>query len=443
MTGSLLRILAAIRELPWAITECGMDTIQMVLDNKILGIDVDLEAVAAKLGRPLENTGGRVTMRGDVAVVDVGGPIFRYANLLTEISGATSIEMLSQNLETAFESPAVRHVLLNINSAGGQVDGVNDLAKLIREGTQRKPVTAFVDGMAASGAYWIASAANRIVASETSLLGSIGVVLSVTDNRDAQQRQGVKRYEIVSTKSPLKRTDPATDEGRAQMLKIVDSLAEVFITRVAQYRGVSTEAVEQNYGRGGMMIAGEAMAAGMADEILSFEGLIRGLSGGARTSVSIAATAAQGEYMPESNAAVNTVTTTSTAPLNTTGYSVSAIPPNPGYTFIGGVPGPLLDERKAERERCAAIIRSDEAKDRTQAAYALAFDTDLDQATARVILGATPAVTAAANPLATAMQQIPNPKVGSGKEAGAEPSEDDLVAQVLGFAPKANRRTAA
>src|SRR5204863_1853108 len=109
-------------------------------------------------------------------------------------------------------------------------------------------------------------------------LGSIGVVVSVTDNRDAQERQGIKRYEIVSTQSPLKRTDIRTDEGRAQLAAIADSLADLFIGRVAQFRGTTADRVISDFGRGAIVPARQSIAAGMADSLGSFEPLIAGLA---------------------------------------------------------------------------------------------------------------------------------------------------------------------
>ena len=263
-----LRVLAQIYDKPWAITS---EALQTILD--VLSQPQDLEAVAAKLGRPLDNNGNSATVRDGVAILNVEGPLFRYANLFTDLSGATSVEGLAQDFQSALDAPNVKQILLNINSPGGQVDGIQELGDMIRAGTQTKPVTAYIEGTGASAAYWLAAAAQHVAAAESALIGSVGVVAAVTDNREAQQRQGVRRYEIVSSQSPYKRPDVATEEGRAQILEVVDGLADIFIGRLAAFRGVTADHVAANFGKGKTVLARQAIAAGMADEITGFEPL--------------------------------------------------------------------------------------------------------------------------------------------------------------------------
>ena len=83
---------------PWAILPESLETILSIAGR----YNDDPEAVAAKIGRPLNNT-RTVSMRGDTAVIPVHGPIFRYANLFTEISGATSIEVMATDLQKAMD----------------------------------------------------------------------------------------------------------------------------------------------------------------------------------------------------------------------------------------------------------------------------------------------------------------------------------------------------
>ncbi|MCC3862679.1 S49 family peptidase, partial [Emcibacteraceae bacterium Y4] len=120
------------------------------------------EAVAAKLGRELQNT-HRLEMRENIAVLPLVGPLFRYANLFTQVSGASSYELLAKDFTAALENPEVQAIVLNIDSPGGEVNGCAELADMIYEARGRKPVIAYASGDAASGAYWIAAAADEIV----------------------------------------------------------------------------------------------------------------------------------------------------------------------------------------------------------------------------------------------------------------------------------------
>jgi ClpP class serine protease len=268
------RILAAIQSELWAITPEALQ--QVVAIAQGFG---DPEAVAAKLGKPLTNT-RTVTVRDGVAVVPVIGPIFRYANLFTMISSATSIEVLATDLQAAVDNPDVKAIILEIDSPGGQVAGVSEFAAQIRAANSIKPVTSYISDAGASAAYWIASAAGSIVASDTARIGSIGVVMQASIGEE----DGTVKF--ISSQSPHKQADPGTDQGRLQYQKTVDALAEVFIGAVASYRGTTREAVIANYGSGGVMIAADAISAGMADKLGSLESLIAQLSSGKTLSTS-------------------------------------------------------------------------------------------------------------------------------------------------------------
>ncbi|KEZ65412.1 hypothetical protein C5I_0136090, partial [Pseudomonas syringae pv. syringae FF5] len=112
------------------------------------------------------------SVRNGVAIIPVVGPVFRYANLFTEISGATSTQVLATDLQSALDDPSIKSIILNIDSPGGVAAGINELADQIHAGRARKRIVAYVGGTGASAAYWLASAASEIVIDETALLGS-------------------------------------------------------------------------------------------------------------------------------------------------------------------------------------------------------------------------------------------------------------------------------
>lgn len=265
--------LAASR--PWVIQAEALETVLAVANR--LG---DPEALQAKIGRPLDNT-RKVVMRDGVAVIPVTGPIFRYANLFTELSGATSTGMLARDIQAALDNDYVRGIVLEINSPGGEAAGINELSKLIRAGSKRKRIIAYGDNAVASGAYWLAAAANEIVIDETAHLGSIGVVMSYLDARKRDEKADVRVMEVVSSQSPDKRVDPNTDEGRSKVQTLVDQLAAVFVAAVADYRKTTADKVLSDFGRGGVLIGEHAIKAGMADRIGSLESVIAELAGSA------------------------------------------------------------------------------------------------------------------------------------------------------------------
>lgn len=252
---------------PWAIQPDSLETICRIS----LRENESVEAVAAKLGRPLENT-HEVTHRDGVAIVPVSGPIFRRANIFTRISGATSIDTLATDFTAAVTDPEVSAIVLEIDSPGGQVTGINEFAGMIKSARGIKPIIAYVGGMGASAAYWIASAADSIVLDASASVGSIGVVAAF----DAPEKDN--SIEIVSNQSPDKRLDVSTDKGKAKIQAHVDRLADVFVEFVADARNESVDTVLANFGKGGVLVGSDAVDVGMADAVGSLEGVIQQLN---------------------------------------------------------------------------------------------------------------------------------------------------------------------
>lgn len=258
---------------PWALLpERAAELLAVAERENNPSIEV-LEAYAAKHG-----AGERVRIRDGVAILDVQGPLFKKANLFVRISGATSYEILRKDFQVAVDDPSIHAIVLKVDSPGGEANGCDELAAAIYAARGKKPITAYVSGMAASGGYWIASAADRVVVSEAAILGSIGVVLGIEDKSVADERRGVKKVEFVSSQSPGKRPDPNTDAGRARIQSMVDDLAEVFITAVAKHRGVTSEEVVEKFGGGGMKVGAKAVASGMADEVGQIETLLQSMA---------------------------------------------------------------------------------------------------------------------------------------------------------------------
>lgn len=269
------RIWQAITGNAWAIQPDALEQIMIIAER--CG---NAEALAAKRAEPMRGT-RTAGIRNGVAIIPVAGPLFPRANMFTNISGATSTETLAQDIQQALGDPQTQSIVLDIDSPGGQVGGISELSDLIYQARGRIPITAFISGMGASAAYWIASAADEIVVSDTALAGSIGVVMA------ADVSKNPNRVEIVSSRAPLKRADLSSDDGRNNIQKIVNRLEDVFIASVARNRSVNIEDVAADFGQGGLLVGADAVAAGMADRVSTFESVIAGLSGRLSRSVSM------------------------------------------------------------------------------------------------------------------------------------------------------------
>ena len=333
-------LLDAISNRAWLMDEAGLDIITNIADRA----GEDPVALADRLGRPLENS-HKTEVIGHTAVIPISGPMFPKANLFTEISGATSTEQVAQDFRQAMDDPSVHAIVMDINSPGGSVDGINELAKMIYQARGIKPITAYVGHMAASAAYWIASAADQIVMDDTAIVGSIGVVTQHVKRSDPP---GTTKLEIVSSQSPNKRLDPSTDTGKAAVQATVDALAQVFIDAVAQNRGVSAKKVMDNFGQGGVFVGADAVRRGMADCIGTRSDAITGT--GRMGSRFMAA-----ENATEDNMSVNTNPVPVTAPL--TAALVAAEHPSIAQAFRDE--GVALG--KAEMTAAVALARTEAA----------------------------------------------------------------------------------
>lgn len=168
-------------------------------------------------------------------------------------------------LDLAEKDESVNEIQIYIDSPGGEAAGTDDAAVALA--VTSKPTTVLAGGTVASAAYYIASQADRIVASPGSMLGSIGVAVDTTVFDE--------EVSITSSNAPNKRPDLKTEEGRAVLQAELDQMESLFIQRVADGRGVSTKDVKSKFGKGGSLIASEALKAGMIDGIVERKAVVK------------------------------------------------------------------------------------------------------------------------------------------------------------------------
>jgi ClpP class serine protease len=125
--------------------------------------------------------------------------------------------------------------------------------------------------MAASGAYWLAAAADRIVSIPSGDTGSVGVIWEHVSFAEAHEREGVKVTVIRSSKSPHKAEmnsmEPLSEDARDHMQARADELYTKFVADIAKFRGVSVDHVNEHFGQGRVVDSKRAMAAGMIDRV--------------------------------------------------------------------------------------------------------------------------------------------------------------------------------
>ncbi len=360
------------------------------------------------MGRELNNS--YVSQERDgVAIIPVVGPLFRYANLFTSISGASSYEILAKDFTSALENPDIKGIVLDIDSPGGEVNGCAEFANMIYEARGTKPILAYASGDAASGAYWIASACDQIIVSETSALGSIGVV-AVYKSRDEQSAQAV---EIVSSQSPNKRLDPETDEGRSRLQARIDTMAQVFVETVARNRGVDPPKVIKDFGAGDVLIGKKAVHSGLADKTGSLEKTITTIPDN------------QSNNNPANKPGSSFVSEEKRMDIETLNEEHSEL-----------AASLIAQGQLQERQRIAAIIGADCAAGRETLARHLAFATDMSPEASLEALMASPVIESQPVEQAThesgfdrLMASVANPDIDPATDSQEEDIDD--VAQRL------------
>ena len=202
---------------------------------------------------------------GSVAVIPIRSEILKY----DQPCGPRGSQSILTDVKSADQNPNIKSILLVVDSPGGQVTGTDLLAEAISNSTT--PVVAYIEGMAASAAYWIISGASKIIASsDLDRIGSIGTMLMVEDLKPALEAQGVKFHEVYASLSVDKNKDfnqVLDGNYEAYQKNVLDVINNKFLSSIKTNR----PAVEDSTLTGKIYFAPEAIALGLIDEIGSLD----------------------------------------------------------------------------------------------------------------------------------------------------------------------------
>jgi len=287
MKGSIINL---VQGQIWAILPEQLDAIHNILFARYFGNGVDLEQVSIELGRELDNkfevthhqvqqhyagTDGRTVRTAyNVGVVPIHGTIAKRMNMFHEVSGGVSTEILKKTIQDMVSNPDIDAIVLDIDSGGGTLDGTMELANAIFEARGVKPIVAYANGIMASAAYWIGSAADIVTAYETTSIGSIGVFTAHYDYSQQNEKMGVKPTFIYQGKYKTmgNEEEPLSPEAKDYLQKHVDQAFKLFVDSVAKNRDISTDDCMKNLVDGSQMFfAADAKERGLIDDIMSLE----------------------------------------------------------------------------------------------------------------------------------------------------------------------------
>lgn len=276
------RIFAFATETPWAIAPTALYAIRELLVRHRAGgklTDEEIrEAVAEHAARPRTPA----PRGGSVAVIPIRGVIVPHADLMTDISGGTSVDGFLGMLRDAMADDAVSAIVLDVDSPGGSVYGLREAAQEIRAARGRKRIIGVANYMAASAAYYLLAQASEVYVPESGQVGAVGTIAFREDISAALEMEGVKVNMISAGdhKDEEWPYAPMSDDERAAIQARIDFYYRQFREDVAKGRGVDVGKVEADFGQGRMLTGPSAKAAGMVDRLGTIEDAIRAALGG-------------------------------------------------------------------------------------------------------------------------------------------------------------------
>ncbi|WP_353287036.1 S49 family peptidase [Wolbachia endosymbiont (group A) of Anthophora plumipes] len=200
-------------------------------------------------------------------IIPIHGILTKKSETFDDIFGMTSYNQIEAQITQAIEDSDIETILLDIDSPGGEVNGVFDLADFIYSARGKKRIIAIANDDAYSAAYAIASSAEKVFVSRTSGVGSIGVIASHIDQSGFDEKQGIKYTTVFagSRKNDLNPHEPITSESLENLKSEVNRLYGMLVELIARNRNLSVEAIKST--EAGLYFGEKAVEIGLADGI--------------------------------------------------------------------------------------------------------------------------------------------------------------------------------
>ena len=267
-------LLTAFAKTPWAVLEEKLIAMRMFLIRKARGEEIPAEEVLAAMA---ESRQASPRSSGRVAVLPIVGTIVHRGSDMEAACGLPSCQYLGKQFDAMMADPGIKTIVLDIESPGGSVYGVQELGDKIAA-AEGKKVVACVNALAASGAYWIAAQADEIWMTPTGHVGSVGVFIAHEDISKALEAEGVNVTMVSAGKYKTEGAiGPLTEEARAYLQSEVDRYYEMFVEALASGRQTTAHKVKKNFGEGRVVGAQQAKEAGMIDKIGTMQDLLKSL----------------------------------------------------------------------------------------------------------------------------------------------------------------------
>ena len=276
-------LIAEFLSTPWALMPERLNAVSAVMARwsshapasaeVLAGIDTD------KIAREARRQTATSVSGGGIAVLPLYGVITQRGNMIEDVSGPGSVstQKFAAALRQALADESVSQILIDIDSPGGSVYGVAELADEIVAARAQKPIIAIANSLAASAAYWIGCSASEFYVTPGGEVGSIGVWQAHFDYSQALAAEGVTPTLISAGTYKVEGNPyaPLEPEAQAFMQSRVDDYFLAFSKAVAKGRGVPIAQVRNGMGQGRVLGADAALEQNMVDGIVTLDEAIR------------------------------------------------------------------------------------------------------------------------------------------------------------------------
>ena len=278
ITMNYQRILRAIGARPWAMQPERLAELIELIEMRML--DPAESAITSLYQTRAQLQAARAqaafAASGSVALLPMFGSITHRGSIFSDfmgMMGGCALDRFTATFRQAVSDPNCRAIVIDVDSPGGQIDGVPELADEIFRSRGSKPIIAVADSLMASAAYWAASAADEVVASPSSMVGSIGVFTAHVDLSKALENAGLGVTLVSAGKYKTEGNpyQPLDDGSRQSLQSMVDDAYGAFTKAVAKHRGVKVSDVRSGYGEGRVLPATQAVGAGLADRVATLD----------------------------------------------------------------------------------------------------------------------------------------------------------------------------
>ena len=276
-------LIAEFLATPWALMPERLNAVTAVMARWSQNVPASADVMAAidadRSVRDARRQAATAVSSGGIAVLPLYGVVTQRGNMVDDVSGPGSVstQQFAYALRQALADDTVSQILIDIDSPGGSVYGVSELADEITQARSQKPVVAVANSLAASAAYWIGCSASEFYVSPGGEVGSIGVWQAHFDHSQALAAEGVKATLISAGKFKVEGNPyaPLDDDAQVFMQSRVDDYYASFTKAVARGRGVPIAQVREGMGQGRVLGADAAMAQNMVDGVATFDDVVR------------------------------------------------------------------------------------------------------------------------------------------------------------------------